>query len=305
MAAAVATAQSVLPFQSPSEAIEQTVSKPVERHDVQTSINYYKDPGDGSLPMPIVIAENTVRNERPHTPRPVVVRDVTGEEDRYALDSHGFQFVARRSALSGLPAFQDDALVRAEYYPECAGLVRDVTGASRVFIFDHKTRCGPTNWHKLGKGNRSSRGPLMRAHVDQSYAGAELVLRRWFPDEADALLKRRYQIINIWRPIKPILKDPLAVADATTLADADLLGAAIEYPAAGDRDETWTVRPGAAHRWYYKRAQRPAEALLIKCFDSDAAVPARRAPHTAFEDPAAADAEPRESVEARALVFYD
>ena len=37
----------------------------------------------------------------------------------------------------------------------------------------------------------------MRAHVDQSYDGAEMVLRRWFPDEADDLVKRRYQIINV------------------------------------------------------------------------------------------------------------
>lgn len=71
------------------------------------------------------------------------------------------------------------------------------TGASRVFVFDHRTRCGPSNWHSLGKGNTESRGPLLRAHVDQSYDGAEMVLRRWFPDEADDLVKRRYQIINV------------------------------------------------------------------------------------------------------------
>ena len=66
-----------------------------------------------------------------------------------------------------------------------------------MFVFDHRTRCGPSNWHSLGKGNAESRGPLLRAHVDQSYDGAEMVLRRWFPDEADELVKRRYQIINV------------------------------------------------------------------------------------------------------------
>lgn len=71
------------------------------------------------------------------------------------------------------------------------------TGAHRIHIFDHKVRVGPSNWHKLGEGNRATRGPLFRAHVDQSYAGAELVLRRHFPDEADDLIKRRYQIINV------------------------------------------------------------------------------------------------------------
>lgn len=84
------------------------------------------------------------------------------------------------------------------------------TGASRIFIFDHKTRCGPSNWHKLGKGNRSSRGPLLRAHVDQSYDGAELVLRRWFPEEADELVKKRYQIINV-RLLSPRMASPLLI----------------------------------------------------------------------------------------------
>ncbi|KAI1211107.1 uncharacterized protein F4807DRAFT_50345 [Annulohypoxylon truncatum] len=304
MATAVATTQLPLAFESRLEgSVQSTHSK--KRHDVPTSINYYKDPGDGSLPMPIVIAENTVKNERPHIPQQVTIHDVTGEEEKYALDSHGFQFLRHESKLESLEDFQDEELVKSEYYPESIQLLKDITGASRIFIFDHKTRCGPSNWHKLGKGNRSSRGPLFRAHVDQSYDGAELVLRRWFPDEADELVKRRYQIINLWRPIRPIAKDPFAVADATTIPDADLVAASIIYPRDRDRDETWTIKPRPAHRWYYKRFQQPGDVLLIKCFDSDAAVPARRAPHSAFEDPDCEDAESRESIETRALVFYD
>ncbi|KAI0011246.1 hypothetical protein F4779DRAFT_573955 [Xylariaceae sp. FL0662B] len=303
MATVVAT-QSPLVIKAPERLLQTgTIQR---RHDVPTSINYYKDPGDGSLPLPIRIADNTVTNKRPTVAQQVVVRDITGEEDKYTLDSHGFQFHRHESKATD---FHDPERVEAEYYPEAVQLLKDVTGASRVFIFDHKTRCGPSDWHKLGKGNRGSRGPLLRAHVDQSYAGAELVLRRHFPDEADELVKRRYQIINIWRPLRPILKDPLAVADATSIPDGDLVAASIEYPA--DRDETWAIRPGASHRWYFKYAQRPDEVMLIKCFDSlragdgDGAVPARRAPHSAFEDPDHLRADHRQSIEARALVFYD
>ncbi|KAI2620743.1 hypothetical protein GGS26DRAFT_594841 [Hypomontagnella submonticulosa] len=302
MAAAVATPQTPVTFRDITETSTQTSAVP-RRHDVTTSINYWKDPGDGSLPMPIVIANNTVKNERPHVPQQLVVHDVTGEEDKYSLDSHGFQFQRHASKVTSLQDFQDDELVKAEYYPESIELLKSVTGASRIFIFDHKTRCGPSNWHKLGKGNRSSRGPLLRAHVDQSYDGAELVLRRWFPEEADELVKKRYQIINIWRPIRTILKDPLGVADATSIPDTDLVAAAIIYPA--DRDETWTIRPRATHRWYFKYAQQPDEMLLIKCFDSDESVPARRSPHSAFDNPEERDRESRESIETRALVFYD
>lgn len=58
MAAMVTTAtQTPITFEAPPESIAQTASRPTGRHDVPTSINYYKDPGDGSLPMPIIIAE--------------------------------------------------------------------------------------------------------------------------------------------------------------------------------------------------------------------------------------------------------
>ena len=77
-------------------------------------------------------------------------------------------------------------------------LVGHSTGASRVVVFDHKVRRGPTNWHDLGPGNSAFRGGLHRVHVDQSYAGAEIILRHNLPDEADELLrKKRWQIINV------------------------------------------------------------------------------------------------------------
>lgn len=106
-----------------------------------------------------------------------------------------------------------------------------------------------------------------------------------------------------WRPIKTIYKDPLCVADARSVAEADLVAARTVY-----RDherETWTVRPAEAHRWFFKRAQRPDEVLLIKCFDTVEAGVARRVPHTAFYDPEHADGEWRESIEIRTMLFFD
>ena len=107
---------------------------------------------------------------------------------------------------------------------------------------------------------------------------------------------------QIWRPIKTIHKDPLALADATSVADADLVAASIIYPK--KRSESWTVKPNPAHRWYFKYAQKPDEVVLIKCFDTEMSV-ARRVPHCAVEDPTEVDNECRESVEVRCLVFYD
>ena len=109
--------------------------------------------------------------------------------------------------------------------------------------------------------------------------------------------------VQVWRPLETVHKDPLAVADARSVPDADLVPAAIHYPD-GRRGETYTVRPGAGHRWFFKYAQRPDEVLVFKIFDSDTRV-ARRAPHSAFLDPEAEDRPSRRSVEVRSFVFYD
>lgn len=160
-------------------------------------------------------------------------------------------------------------------------------------------------------------------HIDQSYTASVERVRYHLPEEAEKLLQKRFQIINVrgiptpilyfsigsrrmqvWRPIKTVLKDPLGVADAHSVPESDLVGAALIYPQR--KGETYVVKPNPAHRWYFKYAQRPDEVTLIKCYDSVTAPGvARRVPHSAFVDSAEEDKEPRESIEVRTLVFYD
>ncbi|KXH66562.1 hypothetical protein CSAL01_10736 [Colletotrichum salicis] len=236
------------------------------------------------------------------TPRTVTVSDIRGEEDKYTLDTHGFQYVRHTSIETDFTA---EERVKGVYYPEMEKLYKEITGASRVVIFNHQIRRGPANWHSLGERNTEHRGPLHKAHVDQSYDGAVMMARHHLgADEAEKLLdkeKRRFQIINIWRPIETVRRDPLAVADGTTVAEEDLVPGAIIYPR--HRAETWTIKPNPAHRWYFLDGQRPDEALFIKCFDSDTSV-VRRAAHCAFRDPEMDGMECRQSIDIRALVFH-
>ncbi|POS70533.1 hypothetical protein DHEL01_v211071 [Diaporthe helianthi] len=278
---------------------QKSPNAPHRKHNVTTVLNYWDDPGDGSKPTPVVIGKGRITNERPHLAHCVVVSDVSGDEDRYTLDSHGFQYCRSPSRESD---FFDNDKIENEYYSECEKLLKYVTGASRVHIFNHKVRRGPTHWHHLGLKNLANRGPVTKTHVDQSYDGAELRLRWELPDEADDLVQRRYQIINVWRPIRTIEKDPIAVADAKSVPDADLVAAVmVENDYHG---EQWVVRHNEAHRWYYKHLMSTEEVLLIKCFDSNEDV-ARRALHSAFEDPAYRDKESRQSIEVRCLLLYD
>ncbi|KAK7968095.1 uncharacterized protein PG986_002372 [Apiospora aurea] len=147
------------------------------------------------------------------------------------------------------------------------------------------------------------RGPVQRVHIDQSYrASLSRVPHHLPPDEAESLLRGRVQIINFWRPIATVQRDPLAVAEAASVAESDLVPIG-RYPAR--RGDTLAVVYNPQHRWYYKHALMPEEVLLIKCFDTKTDGRARRVPHTAFSDP---DADPgvsaRESIEVRCLVFH-
>ena len=151
-------------------------------------------------------------------------------------------------------------------------------------------------------------------HIDQSYSGAELIVHMHFPFLAPTLFVPngpRWCIINLWRPVSTIYKDPLAIASASSVPDSDLVEGMVMYtkqtpPVNGNR--TWTILPGEGHRWYYKNEQRPDEVWLVKCFDSkDTPGLARRTPHCAFTDPERegdgfAD---RESVEVRAVLVFD
>ena len=173
------------------------------------------------------------------------------------------------------------------------------TGASRIFIFDHTIRRQPKDTRDPAS---TLRGPVQRVHIDQSYKAAPQRVLHHLPNEAERLLAGRYQIINVWRPIKTIRKDPLGVADATSVPDSDLLPVEFIYP---DRvGETYTVLPNEKHKWYYLREQTPGEVMLIKCFDSKTDGRARRVPHSAFVNEEFVDAEGRESIEVRALVFH-
>ncbi|KAE8320122.1 hypothetical protein BDV41DRAFT_583681 [Aspergillus transmontanensis] len=212
-----------------------------------------------------------------------------------ATRSHGFQFYSHESKLKD---FLDEERIRAEYYPETEQLLHDVTGATRFCVFDHTVRQASQDWTT----ERDARGPVQRVHIDSSYAGAEARVRYHFPDEATELLKHRYQMISVWRPIKTILKDPLAVADAHSTPESDLFPVKIHFP---DREvEGWAVKADPQLKWYYRYKQPPDMVTLIKLFDSKLDGRARRVPHTAFVNPATEHEAPRESIELRALIFH-
>jgi hypothetical protein len=228
----------------------------------------------------------------------VPIRDARPIVAEITLDEHGFSLVEHWSAVRD---FYDEEEVKRAYYPEAEQLLKDVTGASRVFIFDHTTR------RRIGgfDGRRDGvRQPVSRVHVDHTAKSGPQRVRDLLGDEASTLLQGRVQIINVWRPIKgPLLDAPLAVCDARSVEREDLVPSDLIYQ--HRIGETYSVTYRPSHQWYYFRNMRADEALLLKCYDSKTDGRARFAPHTAFTDPETpVDAAPRESIEIRALVFH-
>ena len=104
------------------DPIAVNVQQPaVQKHHVRTALNYYKDPGDGSEPLPAIVGKPETY-ERPAQALEVTVQDIRGEEDKYTLDGNGFQLYAHTSAEK---EFRDDAKIKAEYYPETEQLLKD------------------------------------------------------------------------------------------------------------------------------------------------------------------------------------
>jgi hypothetical protein len=251
--------------------------------------NYTYDPPPG------VARSNAV--SEPHSMPVYDVRPVASE---LSVDGEGIQLVEQRSAVRG---FEDEEEIRRVYYPEAERLVASATGASRVVVFDHTIRRRQPG--AVDRAVGTPRQPVTRVHNDYTEISGPQRVRDLMGNEAEALLKKRFAVINVWRPIRGPLQDaPLAVCDAGSTAPDDFVGSDLVYR---DRTgETYAVKYNPRHRWYYVPDMREDEALLLKCYDSARSGIARFAPHSAFEDPTApADKLPRESIELRTLVFYD
>jgi hypothetical protein len=226
----------------------------------------------------------------------VPIRSARAIMSDLSLDKQGFAVTRQNTAVAN---FFDADEVRRVYYPEVERMVREFTGAVKVHVFDHNVRSRPM----AKRRENGAQEPVKVAHNDYTLKSGPQRVRDLMAGEADALLKNRFAVINVWRPIRgPVQESPLAVCDAQSMVQDDFVKHVLKYR---DRDgEVYSVAFNPNHRWYYVPNQQTEEVLLLKCYDSDGRR-ARFTAHSAFEDPTSPpDAAPRESVEVRTLVFF-
>jgi hypothetical protein len=221
-------------------------------------------------------------------------REFAGELD---LEKNGFVLVPHPTAVKN---FFDPDELKSVYYPELERLIAAVSGARRVVVFDHTLRSGD----EAERETRLVREPVLSAHNDYTEWSGPQRVRELLPQEAERLLQKRFAIIQVWRAIdQPIRANPLAMADARSVAPGDLLVAERRYP--HRVGQTYRLKYNAAHRWFYFPQMKRDEAIVFKVYDSATDGRARFTPHTSFADPQTPPgAPPRQSIEARALAFF-
>ena len=227
----------------------------------------------------------------------VTIGDGRALAGELSLDRNGFVLVRHPTAMRD---FFDAAELKSVYYGEIERLVREQSGARRVVVFDHTLRSGDEGEREA----RLVREPVLSAHNDYTEWSGPQRVRDLLPDEAESLLRKRFAIIQVWRAInQPIRANPLALADARSVAPEDLLISERRYP--NRVGQTYRLKYNAAHRWFYFPQLARDEAIVFKVYDSATDGRARFTPHTSFADPATPPgAPPRQSIEARALAFF-
>lgn len=237
------------------------------------------------------------RSSMPAETHRMPLYDMRAMRDRLSFDGNGFVLVNHRSKVRD---FRDPEQIRSIYLPETEELVRGLVGAEKTISFGEMYRSD-------GAGTSEGSQPAYAAHVDYGDRTVRQFIRDILDEEeADYWLRRRYMLINVWRPIVEVRRSPLVLVDGSTVRQEDLVVSEVRGGLGDPNRATlygWRLVHNPEHRWYHVPRMQPDEVMVFKLFDSD---PDRvqLTGHLAIEDPASEpDAPPRQSMEVRTISF--
>jgi hypothetical protein len=199
--------------------------------------------GSDNLPVGLDFLETTVPIQNARNISPI-------------LDTNGFSIVDH--TYNHIDYFNEDEIVNI-YYEEICNLIKNKTGAYKVFTYDHNIRISTANTEEvktpqeIKNGNKVQK-PAAVVHNDFTVTSAPLRLRQlteppkandtWSKltgsaqpliddSEVQQLLERggKYVFINAWRniAIDPVEESHLAICDASTISKNDLITFEIRY----------------------------------------------------------------------------
>jgi hypothetical protein len=259
----------------------------------ERTFNYMYQPSDGA----------PLHNCR-YVPRSVWISDARAADVSPIVSREGYEL---RNAPTSVHDFEDEGTVRGRYYPEVIELAKHSTGASEAYVFDHQVRRRETGRPPLTlgrQGDGKNPGAAGRIHNDYTESSGPARLAIVAAQQGIALPVERFAIVNVWRSIGgKIVDTPLALCDARTVADRDLVVGDLLYP--GRKGELYLLQHAPRHRWAYFPLMDNDEVLVFKQYDSQRSGVARFTPHVAFDLPKIPlDAPLRQSIEVRCLVVF-
>ena len=268
---------------------------------VSATLNYLRP---GSKRNRLYVAPGGHLTTTEYAPTEVTVTNGRPYAGDFAMDRSGFTLLRHASAVTD---FDDRAQLDGTYAGEACELVRQTLRADEIV---------PVGWvlRRAGQPLNGAQPPASDVHVDMHPGRADSRMTAASPRGEPY---RRAVMTSLWRAFSPPPQDwPLALLDYRSVDDSegepnlllfvDELPDPDNVPDIADPDSRpagsiFAARPG--HRWWFFPDLTADEALLFKLHDTDHSV-AWRAPHTAFEAPYAAAANPRESVEFRTIAFF-
>ena len=180
--------------------------------------------------------------------------------------------------------------------------------------------------------------PAPKIHLDYSPDGARKHVRCFHPGLTEAAkdviaiedeLERegkgmeaykgaggpRWALFSIWRPLKKVRRDPLALGDQRTFKPDDYVEVMVKTPYLGRKElegqthdtASYVARWSEGHKWFWIEGQEPEEVLVIGLFDSTMEGVNKASGGTLHSsvDLEGADAEEaRESLELRCLAVW-
>ncbi|KAK1706802.1 putative CmcJ-like methyltransferase [Colletotrichum lupini] len=241
--------------------------------------------------------ENTRPDLQPMTISPIV------DHDAWKLDIHGFCILHGKAHLDPEKVYTDKASVQDAYWHDIEAIMHEnFPQYSRIECFDLTVRKRDVDFPKVVRAYREKyEQPSVVVHCDWSSNGSIPVLQWCFPGNESFWEGKKFDMINVWRPLKESTDDwPLAVCDYTSVdKDNDIL---LTDAIRRDRvDEISVLHFNSAHKWYYVKDQGVDDLLVFRNADSEG--DKARAFHAAVNN-TNSRGPPRESVEVRLVAMY-
>jgi hypothetical protein len=275
--------------------------------DTTGEISFYSHTKDGSFPwMDATPKLGWTDSNYVRIPTRVHIQDLRGKENDFNLDKNGFQLHKYLGDIHNL--FDDRTEEQQIYYQDITNLLKNYLGASRVVIFNHIIRFrGPPR--PADQCDQTHKNPVFYPHVDNDPTAAKLkVIEILGEEEAQKLMKNRFQIINVWKPLgpNPIVNTPLTICDYQSLdVKNDVHLSKIRGSESTVSLYIISQNIKNTQKWYYLSNMRSNEMFMFKIFDSNPNV-AQFGAHTAFIDDNVPSTNTEQcSIEIRCLVFYD